>query len=72
MSEHSHPATVLMYMKIGKLYAIRVDDMKPIRKHEIEESLDADELIYILESGSDEVVIADASVRNPGNLRKSA
>ena len=61
-----------MYMKIGKLYAIRVDDMKPIRKHEIEESLDADELIYILESGSNEVVIADASVRNPGALRKSA
>jgi hypothetical protein len=61
-----------MYMKIGKLYAIRVDDMKPIRKHELDGTLDADDLIYILESGSNEVVIADGCAQLPGNLRKSA
>jgi hypothetical protein len=57
-------------MKIGNLYAIRLDDMKPIRKHEVEETLDGDELIYVLESGSNAVVIADAG--GPADLRKSA
>ncbi len=57
-------------MNIGKTYAIRVDDMKPIRKHEVEECLEGDELIYLLESGSNEVVIADA--RGPIDIRKTA
>jgi hypothetical protein len=45
-------------MNIAKRYAIRVDDMKPIRKHEAGETLEGDDLIYILESGSNEVEIA--------------
>jgi hypothetical protein len=57
-------------MKIGNLYAIRLDDMKPVRKHEVEEILDGGELIYVLESGSKAVVITDVS--GTDDLRKSA
>jgi hypothetical protein len=60
-----------MYMKIGKLYAIRVDDMKPIPRHEIEETLDADDLVYILESDND-VVIADATAGDHPVMRDCA
>lgn len=50
-----------MYMKLGQHYAIRVDDLKPIRRTDLEEVLDGDDLLYLLESKGNKVVIADAA-----------
>jgi hypothetical protein len=50
-------------MEIREFYGLRVDDLKPVRWHEIAETYESDELIYLVYPEVKRVVIADVGVR---------
>ena len=52
----------VMSMKSGQFYAVRVDDLKPICGNDIAESVDPDELIYLVRTKVEGVVRADMCI----------
>jgi hypothetical protein len=52
----------VMFLETRKFYAVRVEDLKPIRGHECDEILDADELVYFVGAEVECVVLADVCV----------
>ena len=61
-----------MYMKLGQHYAIRVEDLRPIRRTDVEDVLDGDDLLYLLESKGNKLVIAEAASAGTPPMRKRA
>lgn len=51
-----------MCMEIRKFYALRVDNLEPIRWHERAETCEPDELVYLVDAEVKRVVIADVRV----------
>jgi hypothetical protein len=45
-----------------QFHMIRVEDLKPVLRHEFDEAAQCDELVYFVSADSESVVIADVSV----------
>jgi len=55
---------------IRKTYLVRVEDLKPIRPEDLGESCDPEELIYLVGSHVECVVVRDVRVRQQPQLRE--
>ena len=61
-----------MLLKTGKFYAVRVEDLKPVNGHELGETCDADELVYLVRTDVEGVVLADVRVCVDPQLHEAA
>jgi hypothetical protein len=53
----------VMCKEVTQMYAIRLDDLKPIRWQERAEICESDDLVYLVGGALDVVIIADVLVR---------
>lgn len=51
-----------MRKEIRKLYVVRVDDLKPISGECLGETLDANEIVYLIERDVENIIIRDVCV----------
>jgi hypothetical protein len=51
-----------MCLETRKFYVVRVNDLKPLRGHEIAEAYDAGELVYICRADRKDVPLVDMGV----------
>ena len=62
----------VMCMKAGKFYLVRVDDLKPIRREQLAESLDANDIVYLVCPERNHVVISDVGIGQHPQMREAA
>jgi hypothetical protein len=51
-----------MLYEIRKLYVVRVDDLKPICGQSVGETVDSDDLVYLVERNAQKVRVVDVRV----------
>jgi len=61
-----------MSKEIRKFYAVRVEDLKPISGECLGESLDPDDLVYLLECRLERVVVANVRVGKEPELHEAS
>jgi len=61
-----------MCVIVGKFYAFAVEDLKPLVWEDLAESVDPDELIYLVGCEGKDVILADVSVCDNPETREAA
>jgi len=62
----------VMCMKAGKFYVVRVDDLKPVLREQLTESIDANDLVYLVCPERNHVVISDVCVSQHPQVSEAA
>lgn len=62
----------VMCIKTGQFYVVRVDDLKPILRHCLTESLGAQDLVYLVCPHTQNIVLADVRVSDHPQVCETA
>jgi hypothetical protein len=62
----------VMFMKIRKFYAVRVEDLKPISGEQLSETCDPDEFVYLVDREGHLVHLIEVHIALEPELREAA